>query len=52
MLCADANEYKGKRKKKTTLLMWMVDVWTCRHVACGCVGVQTWMVVDAGSGCA
>ena len=52
MLCVDANEYKGKRRKKPTLLMWMVDVQTCGHVACGRVGMQTWMVVDAGGGCA
>ena len=51
MLCADVDEYKGKKEKeKLTLLIWMVDALACRHVACGHVGVLTQMVVDADGG--
>ena len=50
MLRADADEYKGKRKKELTLLMRMMDAWACRRVACGRVGVLTQMVVAADDG--
>ena len=52
VLRADADEYKGKRKRKTelTLLMWMMDAWACRCVACGRVGMLTQMVVAADDG--
>ena len=38
-------ERKRKRKKEHTLLMGMVDVLACGHVACGHVGVQMRMLV-------
>ena len=52
VLRADADEYKGKRKRKKelTLLMRMLDAWACGRVACGCVGVLTQMVVAADDG--
>ena len=38
-------ERKRKRKKEHTLLVGMVDALACGRVACGHVGVQTWMLV-------
>ena len=52
VLHADADKYKGKRrKKKLTLLVRMVDAWPCGRVRVDADGGGCgWMVVDADGG--